>query len=221
MGASRWFFTLSGCILIVGALALATKQLNLGIDFESGTRVEVALIKPTDEEGVREALDGAGVSERRGAAGDQSRPRRQRLPDPVQDAGAEPDQQGAEGTGRRIRDRRQRLRQHQRRPDLRRNGGEQRPQRADLLAADHLRLHRLQVRPEVRGAGPDRALPRHPDHRGRLLAYRPGGERAERSPLSSPSSVTRSTTRSSSSTEYARTCRECRGLRSRRSSTAR
>ncbi|HET9162898.1 MAG TPA: protein translocase subunit SecD [Solirubrobacterales bacterium] len=62
MGASRWFFTLSGCILIVGALALATKQLNLGIDFESGTRVEVALTKPTDEEGVREALDKAGIS---------------------------------------------------------------------------------------------------------------------------------------------------------------
>jgi SecD/SecF fusion protein len=62
MGASRWFFTLSGCILIVGALALATKQLNLGIDFESGTRVEVALTKTTDEEGVREVLDGAGVS---------------------------------------------------------------------------------------------------------------------------------------------------------------
>ncbi|HET7052557.1 MAG TPA: protein translocase subunit SecD [Solirubrobacterales bacterium] len=62
MGASRWFFTLSGCILIVGALALATKQLNLGIDFESGTRVEVALTKPTDEEGVREALDKVGVS---------------------------------------------------------------------------------------------------------------------------------------------------------------
>jgi SecD/SecF fusion protein len=62
MGASRWFFTLSGCILIVGALALATNQLNLGIDFESGTRVEVALTKSTDEEGVREALDKAGIS---------------------------------------------------------------------------------------------------------------------------------------------------------------
>jgi SecD/SecF fusion protein len=62
MGASRWFFTLSGCILIVGALALATKQLNLGIDFESGTRIEAALNKPTDEEGVRGTLEGAGVS---------------------------------------------------------------------------------------------------------------------------------------------------------------
>ncbi len=62
MGASRWFFTLSGCILIVGALAMATKQLNLGIDFKSGTRVEVALTKQTDEEGVRETLGKAGVT---------------------------------------------------------------------------------------------------------------------------------------------------------------
>jgi SecD/SecF fusion protein len=49
-------------ILIVGALALATQQLNFGIDFESGTRIKVALVKPTDEEGVRDALDAAGVS---------------------------------------------------------------------------------------------------------------------------------------------------------------
>ncbi len=62
IGASRWFFTFSGVILIVGAFALATKQLNLGIDFESGTRIEVALQQQTDEEGVREAIDKAGVS---------------------------------------------------------------------------------------------------------------------------------------------------------------
>jgi SecD/SecF fusion protein len=62
IGASRWFFTVSGCILIVGALALATKQLNLGIDFKSGTRVEVALTKQTNEDGVREAVEGSGVS---------------------------------------------------------------------------------------------------------------------------------------------------------------
>ena len=62
MGASRWFFTVSGVILLVGALALATKQLNLGIDFKSGTRVEVALVKQTDEEAVRGTLDSAGIS---------------------------------------------------------------------------------------------------------------------------------------------------------------
>jgi SecD/SecF fusion protein len=62
MGASRWFFSISGVILIVGGLALATKQLNFGIDFESGTRITAALQQPTDEEGVREALDAAGIS---------------------------------------------------------------------------------------------------------------------------------------------------------------
>jgi SecD/SecF fusion protein len=62
MGASRWFFSLSGTILLVGALALATQQLNFGIDFESGTRIKVALVKPTDEEGVREALNKVGIS---------------------------------------------------------------------------------------------------------------------------------------------------------------
>ncbi len=62
MGASRWFFTLSGVILLVGALSLATKQLNFGIDFESGTRMTAALEKPTSEEGVREVLEKVGVS---------------------------------------------------------------------------------------------------------------------------------------------------------------
>ncbi len=62
MGASRWFFSLSGCILLVGAFALATKQLNLGIDFESGTRIEVALVKTADEEAVRDALSDSGIS---------------------------------------------------------------------------------------------------------------------------------------------------------------
>jgi SecD/SecF fusion protein len=61
MGASRWFFSMSGVILLVGALALATQQLNFGIDFESGTRIKVALQQPTDEEGVRDALDSAGI----------------------------------------------------------------------------------------------------------------------------------------------------------------
>jgi SecD/SecF fusion protein len=61
MGASRWFFSISGVILIVGGLALATKQLNFGIDFESGTRIKVALEQPTDEEAVRDALDEAGI----------------------------------------------------------------------------------------------------------------------------------------------------------------
>ena len=49
-------------ILLIGAVALATKQLNFGIDFKSGTRITAALVKPTDEEGVREALGTIGVN---------------------------------------------------------------------------------------------------------------------------------------------------------------
>jgi len=61
MGASRWFFSISGLILTIGALSLAINQVNFGIDFESGTRIKVALEKQTDEEGVRDTLDGAGI----------------------------------------------------------------------------------------------------------------------------------------------------------------
>jgi SecD/SecF fusion protein len=62
MGASRWFFSMSGVILLVGGFALATKQLNFGIDFESGTRMTVVVQQNTDEEGIRSALDSAGIS---------------------------------------------------------------------------------------------------------------------------------------------------------------
>lgn len=62
MGSSRWFFSASGVILVIGAMALSTKQLNFGIDFESGTRVTVALEQPTDEEGVRDTLSSVGVA---------------------------------------------------------------------------------------------------------------------------------------------------------------
>src|SRR4051794_6264443 len=61
MGASRWFFSISGVILVIGGLALATKQLNFGIDFESGTRITVAVEGNTDEEAVRQALEEAGI----------------------------------------------------------------------------------------------------------------------------------------------------------------
>ena len=39
MGASRYFFSMSGVILLIGALAIGGRGLNLGIDFTSGTRI--------------------------------------------------------------------------------------------------------------------------------------------------------------------------------------
>jgi SecD/SecF fusion protein len=45
MGRSRWFFTLSGTILAVGALAIGGRGINFGIDFVSGTQIQTTFVK--------------------------------------------------------------------------------------------------------------------------------------------------------------------------------
>jgi SecD/SecF fusion protein len=62
MGASKWFFSLSGTILLVGALAIGGKGLNFGIDFKSGTRIQTAFIKPANENQIREVLKADGYA---------------------------------------------------------------------------------------------------------------------------------------------------------------
>ncbi len=172
MRASRWFFSLSGCILLIGALSLATKQLNFGIDFESGTRIKVALVKPTDEDSVRSTLERRRNRRRGDPEGLRPGARRQRLPDPDDPAPARPGQGRPQGPCRRLPGRPRRLRQHQRRAHLRPAGGEQRPAGPDPLDPGDRRLHRVPLPAQVRDPGPDRAAPRHPDHRGDLLADR-------------------------------------------------
>jgi SecD/SecF fusion protein len=60
MGASKWFFSLSGTILLVGALAIGGKGLNFGIDFKSGTRIQTAFIRPASEGEVASVMTAAG-----------------------------------------------------------------------------------------------------------------------------------------------------------------
>src|SRR3954469_448720 len=60
MGASKWFFSFSGVILAIGAIAIGGKGLNFGIDLESGTRIKTDLVKTADENGVRDVLQAAG-----------------------------------------------------------------------------------------------------------------------------------------------------------------
>jgi SecD/SecF fusion protein len=60
MGASKWFFSLSGTILLIGALAIGGKGLNFGIDFKSGTRIQTAFVKPVSEKQVAAVMTGAG-----------------------------------------------------------------------------------------------------------------------------------------------------------------
>src|SRR6202011_1637499 len=60
MGASKWFFSLSGTILLVRALAIGGKGLNFGISFKSGTRIQTAFVKPVSENQVAAAMSAAG-----------------------------------------------------------------------------------------------------------------------------------------------------------------
>jgi SecD/SecF fusion protein len=60
MGASKWFFSLSGTILLVGALAIGGKGLNFGIDFKSGTRIQTAFVKPASESQLAETMKSVG-----------------------------------------------------------------------------------------------------------------------------------------------------------------
>ena len=62
MGASRYFFSMSGVILLVGALAIGGKGLNLGIDFTSGTRISVGLQHSATESQVRDVAAAAGAT---------------------------------------------------------------------------------------------------------------------------------------------------------------
>ncbi len=63
MGKSRYFFAMSGVILTIGSIAVATKGLNFGIDFESGTRVTADLQRDASVEDVRNAIAPLGLSD--------------------------------------------------------------------------------------------------------------------------------------------------------------
>jgi len=63
MGASKYFFTMSGCILLIGALAIGGKGLNLGIDFTSGTRITTSLEKPATQKQVQSILSKVGATD--------------------------------------------------------------------------------------------------------------------------------------------------------------
>jgi SecD/SecF fusion protein len=60
MGRSKWFFSLSGTILLVGALAIGGKGLTFGIDFKSGTQIKTAFVQPANENQVRSVLAADG-----------------------------------------------------------------------------------------------------------------------------------------------------------------
>ncbi len=63
MGNSRWFFSFSGVILLIGAIAIATLGVNFGIDFESGTRITTPLERAASVDQVRSTLEPLGYAD--------------------------------------------------------------------------------------------------------------------------------------------------------------
>src|SRR5215207_6883231 len=63
MGASKWFFSASGLIMLIGAFAIAGNGLNFGIDFEGGTRITAPLAKDASVDQVRQVLADQGLAD--------------------------------------------------------------------------------------------------------------------------------------------------------------
>jgi SecD/SecF fusion protein len=63
MGASKYFFSMSGCILLIGALAIGGKGLNLGIDFTSGTQITTSVPNPATQAQVQSILTKVGAGD--------------------------------------------------------------------------------------------------------------------------------------------------------------
>jgi SecD/SecF fusion protein len=63
IGKSKWFFSMSGGILLVCALAMAIQGLNFGIEFEGGTRITAPLAKPATVDEVRSVLATQGLGD--------------------------------------------------------------------------------------------------------------------------------------------------------------
>jgi SecD/SecF fusion protein len=63
IGKSKWFFSMSGVILLVCAIAMSVQGLNFGIDFEGGTRIIAPLEKAATVDQVRNVLADQGLAD--------------------------------------------------------------------------------------------------------------------------------------------------------------
>jgi SecD/SecF fusion protein len=62
VGNRKKFFALSGVLIVAGLILLAVFRLNLGIDFSSGTRIEVLADKALTKEEVQTALEESNIN---------------------------------------------------------------------------------------------------------------------------------------------------------------
>ena len=181
MGASKWFFSLSGTILLVGALAIGGKGINFGIDFKSGRGSRRRSSKSVSESQIREVMKANGYGnaeiqkfneqERRRHAAFRSRPRRC-----ARKRSTKIEARSTRSSATVERTRHEGLLLDLDRADVRENDRQQRGDRDHRLAAGDLGVYRAALRVEVRGPGADRVDARPVDHGGRLCADREGSD---------------------------------------------
>ncbi len=63
MGKAKWFFSASGCILLVCALAMSINGINFGIDFDGGARITAPLDRAATVDQVRETISPLGLAD--------------------------------------------------------------------------------------------------------------------------------------------------------------
>ena len=63
MGKAKWFFSASGIILLVCALAMSVNGINFGIDFEGGARITAPLDRAASVDQVRETIAPLGLAD--------------------------------------------------------------------------------------------------------------------------------------------------------------
>ena len=63
MGKAKWFFSASGCILLVCALAMSVNGINFGIDFDGGARITAPLDRAATVDQVRETIAPLGLAD--------------------------------------------------------------------------------------------------------------------------------------------------------------
>jgi SecD/SecF fusion protein len=63
MGKKMWWFAISAVIIVAGIGSLATRGLNLSIDFKSGSRLVVSFSRDTSVDEIREVVNGLDYGE--------------------------------------------------------------------------------------------------------------------------------------------------------------
>ena len=204
VGRRKLWFTISLVAVLIGLVSLATRGLNLGIDFEGGVVWEVPAGR---------RLGGRRPQRRRAVRPGGRHRSRSSTSDDGRGCGSRPSRSSADDQrpGHRRPRRAHRVvgrRREPQRPWARR-GAEEISDKAlraliVFLVAGH-DLHRVPVRVEDGDPHAGRPHPRRADHGRRVLDHRPRGHAGHGDRACSRSSATRSTTASSCSTRSTRT----------------